>query len=232
MTTTEPVNNPSYGRTRLITGNRCDSVETLTNRRETDCRTALTRGLKEYVETLSAVGADGREIEFINVFQSWASVQVDNETPSAIAYTPSPCQYSEVPMTPQVFDLDSGITMKKTAELECDVVLELWASDPTQRMLLVAMLEDAFDPGTDAETGFVLELPHYHNARAVFIATQVEYLDSSEDIQHGWNKAAITLSATVSKYVSFNRALPRLRTKFFLDTDTSRDDRAVNIETD
>lgn len=210
---------PPDGRTRLVA--RPDDKQKLTDRRETDCRTALARGLKEYLEqlrvsTADGTGAGGREIRFNQVLQTWAESEVPTKWPAAIVYALEAGTYDADSLSPSTFDLGSGLTIRQVAEFTQNLVIEIWATDPIERMALVGMLEDALDP-VDWMTGLRLELPHYHNARATFEKTSMAYLDTADDAQRRWRKAAIVVQGNVPQFRRLGEQVPRLRIKLDLE---------------
>jgi hypothetical protein len=71
--------------------------------------------------------------------------------------------------------------------------------DPVERMALVAMLEDAFDP-VDWMTGFVLELPHYFNERATFEKTGMDYIDGPMPAHRRMRAARFQLTGHCSQF--------------------------------
>lgn len=194
------------------------SLERLTNNRETDARTALTRGLAEYLRTLSVVMLNGRDIRFEKVYELFSQPEVPAKYPSAIVYASQPGTYDASRFTPQTFNLGSGITVRAVSEFVQSIDLEVWATDPKERMALVAMIEDAFNP-VDWMTGFFLDLPHYHNARATYELVSMTYLDSGEDNQRGWCKAAFSINANVRQLRSLNTQLPDLKTRLDVRVD-------------
>jgi len=210
---------PAEGQTRLILAP--DDAQVLTNLRVTDCRTALTRGVKEYIEQLRIV-INGRESRFKHVLETYAESEQPAEYPGACIYAPGDGTYDASNLTPIERDLDSGLALFKSAEYSLDILVELWASDPKQRMALVAMLEDAFDP-VDFMTGFVLELPHYHNVRAIYEKRSCTYEDIGDQAQRRWRKAIFTINGTVSQLRSLNAKLPRLQTRTDVTVDQVED---------
>ena len=67
--------------------------------RTTDSRTALTRGLAEYVSEVEGEAADGRLLRLQRVFENWARPEDQAEYPSAIAYTTGPGMYEASRLT-------------------------------------------------------------------------------------------------------------------------------------
>lgn len=201
---------PVQGKTRLVL--QPDDLQVLTSLRVTDARTALTRGVKEYLEQLSFVGAGGREIKFKKVLHTWAESEVPADYPSAVVFAVDVGTYDYDRLTPRTFDLPDGYGIRQVAEFTIPVMVEMWSTDPIERMNIVSMLEDAFEP-VDWMTGFRLELPHYHGARATFEKTALAYLDVAEDNQRRWRKAVISLTANVTQYVGLGSVIPRLRVR-------------------
>ena len=84
--------------TRLIL--KADDLQRITPRRATDVRTAMTRGLAEYLSTLSVVWAGGRDVRFKKVLDVYSVPENLSEYPSAVVYTPNPVSYLADPDAP------------------------------------------------------------------------------------------------------------------------------------
>lgn len=173
-----------------------DGEQALTTYRETDARSAMSRGLAEYLRGQSIVMPGGAETILANVFDGWASLEEQLKFPSACVYTELPGSYggqgTEAPLSPEVVliapqafqDQGQGDALLTASELVQTFRIEAWASGPKQRIALACILEDALVSPVDFMTGFVLELPHYFNLRAVFeIPQDSVYEDSEIDAQ-------------------------------------------------
>lgn len=202
-------------KTRLVRFD--DEPQVLTNRRNTDCRGALTYGLAEYLLSLELDPANygGRGFRFAEVFPQVPQGSVEAKWPAAYVYSAGAASYDAAELTPKTRVLESGLAIRFAAELTMNMQVEVWSRDPIERMALVSMCEDAFDP-VDYMTGFVLELPHYHNVRALFQCTDLEYLDVLEEDQKRWRRAIFSLEGTVPKIVALNRELPSFQPRFDL----------------
>lgn len=183
------------GRTRLISNP--DDLQVMTRDYETDARTAITRGLKEYLEQLVVNWPGGRQSKFAKVFQTWAEPEVPAEYPSAVVYATEPGTYDARNFTPSTEQLADGFVIRLSAEFVQNVVVEVWTTDPKERVALVKMLEDAFSP-VDWMYGFRLELPHYHNMRATFEPMTMAYDDSADDAQRRYRRVIMVLTAHVA----------------------------------
>ena len=202
-------------RTRLIT--RPDDLQRITPRRTTDVRTAMTRGLAEYMADLSIVWAGGRPIRFKRVGDVWAEPEQLAEYPSAMVNTPNPVSYlaePDAPLNPappssQVFD--DGRRWSFVGEADTEVNAEVWATDPKELMGLIAMLEDGFMP-VDWMSGARLELPHYHGVRARVLMSGVTYIDLESDAARRYRKAQVDFMVSVPRlriYPALPGAQPR-----------------------
>jgi len=204
--------------TRAVT--RPGDLESLTDRRDTDCRTAITRGLAEYLRQMEGVATGGRLIRFAKVLEAFAEPEVPAAYPAAVVYASQPGAYApEAGFTPATIELPSGLTMRKISEFVQPLDLEVWCTDPRERMAFVAVLEDWLNP-SEHQTGLLLELPHYHNARTLIEVQNMTYFDSGEDNQRRWRKAAFSLTATIPQYVSLGKRLPRLTPRIGTSIDT------------
>jgi hypothetical protein len=150
--------------------------QSVTSRRETDVRTAMTRGVAEYLRQLSIDWVGGRRSYFKQVLETWSEPENDSKYPSACVYAEGDGIYDTSNLTPQTYDIGDGLQLRKASELKLRISVEFTATDPVERMALMAMLEDAFDP-CDWRSGFILELPHYHNVRATFEKLDNKYED-------------------------------------------------------
>lgn len=216
MTTpaTEPVR-PPQGATRLLL-NAAEKTD-FSAVRETDCRTALTRGLKEYVEQLSGIAPGGREVVFKQVLQTWAEPETPSRFPSAVVYGTVDGTYDASRFTPGVnakhrIPAPDGRYLMQMAEYVTDLSLEVWCTDPAERADFAMFLEDALNP-TDFMYGFRLVLPHYFNARASFEMKALAYADTEEEAKRRYRRAVFTLEGRVPliKLVGFPLAKPEKR---------------------
>jgi hypothetical protein len=189
---------PPPGGTKLVL--QPDELWTgLTDVRETDVRTALTRGVKEYLEQLTIEWVDGNVLRFAKVQQTWAQPENLAVYPSACVYGLTPGDYDEeARLSPKVTTLSNGLSLLEPGELSMEVIVDMWARTPPERVGLCGMLEDAFAP-VDWMSGFRLELPHYHNRRATFSMSQSQYLDTPEDAQRLFRRAQFVLKGTVGQ---------------------------------
>jgi hypothetical protein len=185
---------------------------------ETDSRTALTRGLAEYIAQLVREQDDGRELRFQRVFYNWADTEDVAEYPSAIAYTKAPGTYevtgSATPSPTQRLADPDGRYVISPMEYSAMITLDVYATDNEERTGLVAMLENAVNPYVGRGVfGFTLELPHYFNARATFEPSKMGYVDSEVAAIQRERVAMIDFVARVPviSLVSFPDAKPSFK---------------------
>lgn len=164
-----------------------------------DARTALTRGLAEYLIGLESPGADGR-MAFLRVaFDVWPEPEAVPRYPSALVYSAERMRYDSASMTPRVFDvaqrppapsplLDPLASLslaprRKALKQACECVLQVTVNievtDKNMRPMIAGMLERALTPDP-SRYNLVLELPHYHGARASYELLESVYVDSAE----------------------------------------------------
>jgi len=200
--------------TRLIAPGDPQPVHTAV--RTTDSRTAITRGLAEYVLQVRGESENGRSLSFQKVFENWARPEDQAEYPSAIAYTTTMGTYdasrlTSFPSTSQQIPVPDGRYVVTPADYVVPVTLEVWSTDDEERMGLVALLEDAFNPHVgQGRYGFTLELPHYYNVRASFEPTQMGYVDDEASAMSGNRNAIFMLEATmpIVRLVTFPSTKP------------------------
>lgn len=205
------------GPSSLVTDPRTKQVWTLT--RETDARTALTRGLAEYLSGLSIEWESGRECRLVKVLEVWSESEDPVMYPAAVIYAVDPGEYDASKLTPETVELPDteNQCIRLSAEFSQTIVVEVWANDPQERMALVAMLEDAFDP-VDWMTGFRLDLPHYHGARATFEKLTLSYEDDADEARRGWRRAIFTLQGVVPQVRAVGK-LPRMVPRFTAEVE-------------
>lgn len=201
---------PPHTPTRLITLPRDSRVAT--NSRSTDSTTSLTRGVAEYVSSLSTNVPGGRQLQFIKCFDAWPQPEDLAEYPSFAAYTnDNDGEYDAANVSPHVGDAryPDGSYEVSSAELNIDLNCEVWATDPEERQALVLMLEEAFAP-VEWMYGFRLELPHYFNQRATFAPMKTKYLGGSVEAMQQFVNARIVLRASVpvTRVIGFPIAKP------------------------
>lgn len=189
-----------------------DDRERLTLVRVEDCRQALARGLKEYLEPLTINWAGGRALRFELVHVAWAMPEDMAKYPSLAVVADMPGEYRDSQMTGRtlkVGDREGGPQpyLRQTASFYQEFHLVVWATDPVQRSGLVSLLEDALEPA-DFMTGLRLELPYYFGARATFEKKQVMYQDNPSTAITGRRMAIVVVSGEVPQYVPVGMLAP------------------------
>lgn len=194
---------------------------TLTSNRETDCRTALTRGVADYLRSMSIDMPRGRQLAFKKVLNTWAEPESPAEYPSAIVYSTGQGTYDASRFTPGVSNRcklpePDGRYFVELADFVLDLTVELWTTDPNERVGLVKMVEDAFNP-VDFMYGFRMDLPHYYGARASYEMKALSYVESEDDSARRYRRAMFTLGGRVPliKLVEFPTAKPKARVEVF-----------------
>ena len=211
--------NPQTG-TRKI--DSASSRQVFSNHRETDTRTALTRGLAEYLETLTIDWVGGRQSRFVKVFQTWAEPESMIDYPSAVVYASESGNYEDSVLSPTTIKIpDSSLYLREVAELKLPMTIEVWSNDPKERMALSAMLEDALDPH-EFMTGLRLELPHYHNQRATYEKMSMTYEDAPDTAQRRWRKAVFSVTGHITQLRRVG-VLPTMDLRLDVDVDRGSD---------
>jgi hypothetical protein len=208
-----------YGGTDVTPVLRNNTPPTITNRHETDARTALTRGLAMYLRGLEFDGGAGRILAFGNrVFESYADPEVQAAFPSAMVSSDSPGNYDASRLTPgepvDRVQAAEGNALISTSEFVLDMVIDIWATENRSRMALVAGMEQALSP-VDWMYGLRLDLPFYFGARAGYELQSVQYIDSEESATRRYRRASMVVSGRVPVYRF--AAKPLARPRFTLD---------------
>jgi hypothetical protein len=204
--------------TRLVTDPK--DREVLTGRRDVDARTALARGLAEYMSQLSFDAAGGRLIRFQKVLETWAEPEEETVYPRAAVYAEALGAYDASRLTPGNsgrVQLPDGRFVLTGAEYVLDLKLDVWANDSVQRQNLVSMIEDAFVP-VDFRYGPLLELPYYHGMRAAYELMEGGYIDAEDAALQRVKRAQFSVRSRVqlARLATFPEAKPRARTEVSL----------------
>jgi hypothetical protein len=212
MLTETPIpSHPDLLAVRVIT--QADDPERLTFVRTTDARTALARGLAEYLAQVSIVWEGGRRVQFERVYVEWAEMESPEVYPAAALVAIDDAEYEDAELSPRTVQVSDGTRryVRAVAELQQEFQLQLWTTDPEERAAMVAMVEDALSPA-DFMYGLRLELPFYFGARATYEPLSVLYQDDEAAAQHQWRRAIITVRGHVPQYVPVG-AIELLRPK-------------------
>jgi hypothetical protein len=179
-----------------------DDLQKLTTVRTMDSRTALARGLAEYLRMLSLVWEGGRLLKFARVKFYWAEPEEEGFLPAAAIIGREDAQYEETATGPMLAQAQDGTEkyLRTHAATHQKFDLEVWSTDPVELYGLVAMLEDALEP-TEFMNGLRLELPYYFGLRATYLKQSIRYGGGASDAQQRWRKAIISIEGEVSQVV-------------------------------
>lgn len=181
----------------------------LTGVRETDVHTAMSRGLAEYLSQ-QQIDIGGRLLR-LTTFSTWAEPEQNVSYPAAGVGAASG-KYDRS-FTPKILEtLDADVRLFGYSEFTQELTVELWATDPKERLYLVAMIEEALNP-VDWMYGCRLQLPFYHGTTATYELTSSQYTDSADDAMKKYRKATFTVSGNVQaiRLLRLPKAQPRLR---------------------
>lgn len=193
---------PPPGGTRLITRSNEETPFTITQ--ETDARTALTRGLAEYLSQLQYDDVGGRRLMFERVFDTWADPEDEGAYPAAAVYSDGPGEYeasqlmSTVSSEQRVGPAEAvdSVFVVSPSTYGVDLLVDVRCNDTEARSSLCAMLERDLNP-VDWRYGFLLLLPHYFNQRGVYELVGSGYEDSESEALDRLRRATFRLRATV-----------------------------------
>lgn len=186
-----------------------NTANQLTGYRETDTHTAMARGLAEYLAQQS-IEIGGRKLQ-LTTYTTWAEPEAQVSYPAAaIGADAGIYDRSLVPSIVQTLDKD--LRLVAFSEFSQELTVDLWATDPKERLYLVAMIEEALNP-VEWMYGMRLILPFYHSATAVYELLSSQYVDSSDDALAKYRRALFTVRSTITAYrtLSFPSANPRLQ---------------------
>ena len=168
------------------------------------------------MDGLDYAAPGGARTRFIHVGDAFPEPEQTAKYPAAYIYTEDPGLYDAAGFTPGMHTLPDGRVLQMSSEFTQTVTIDLWCTNATERMGLLAMLEDAFDP-VDWMSGFRLRLPHYFNAVVTFLKASVTAVDSTENANRRWRLASITLEAAMPQ-IRLVGALPGLELRVQVET--------------
>ena len=191
--------------------------EVLTARQDTDARTALSRGLAEYLRALVLDLDGGRRFRFESVRDTWAETEDVGLFPALTVMSVGDGVYDASRLTPSPASLANAVPgvpntyVTTSAELCQDLQLEVWANDPVERMAAVMLLEEALSP-VEWRYGCELVLPHYFGRHAGYSPQNVTYMDTEVDATRRMRRATMTVKGClpVSRLVTLPVARPRV----------------------
>lgn len=167
---------------------------------ETDARSAITRGMVEYLEDLEFDIFGGRSFRFERVTENWSVFEENAVYPSAVVWSEDIARYDSSRLTPDVLSTDIEMPFGSFMMTSCEMILSCkisaWATDDVERSALVAMLESELSP-TEWRYGLLLVLPHYFNAIASYELQTVQYFDTEIDATRRFKRADIVVEARV-----------------------------------
>lgn len=194
-----------------------------TANQETDVRTALTRGLAEYMSRLRYDDVGGRSVSFARTFHTWADPEDEGFYPSAVVAAVGAGSYDASKFTGDVVSSQrvspdgavDSVFVVSPSEFSIDLEVDVRSTDLEERKALCAMLERDLNP-VDWRYGFVLVLPHYFNQRATYEITSSSYVDSEDAAQQRLRRALFVVRASVP--LTLLRKYPNARVRAAVQT--------------
>lgn len=173
--------------------------ETLTLVQEVDARTALARGLADYLRGLT-LEVGGRQVTLTEVFATWAEPEQTAKYPAAVIYSNSPGKYDASRFSPNPAPdtriPNTNLYAYNTCEYEIDFTLEVRCTDIPERRYVVMALEQALSPVLYMY-GFKLDLPYYFGKRGVYEPKEMNYTDSELTSMQKFRIAQFLITAHV-----------------------------------
>lgn len=217
-----------------------DAQGKLTNRCDTDCRSAITRGLAEYLKQLELpAGPQGRgPLRFESVVYNWEELKAPPSYPGVVVMAPEDGDYSHQNQGQTLITSDDEVEItvppageepaarmhrlyaSRPASYDTSITVTVWATDREERMWLCKMLEDWMVAPVLWMNGFRLTLPHYHGERATYLFEKSAYQEEAADAQRGIWKVIYRGNASVNQIRLFSELhmIPRI-----LDTQLGND---------
>lgn len=197
--------------TELITD--ADDLECYTLVRECDTHTALTRGLAEYLAQLDSPQnkQSNQTLRFSKVVTDWADPEERaKDFPLAAVYTQEAGYFGpDDSFQGRIKDVcGTSESIKVCNDFELTLVVDVFTTNKPERINMVMMLEDAFEP-VDWMTGFRLHLPHYHGVHANFEMINLDYGEDSDKAAKRWRLAQFQIAASLPR-IKLLGCVPRL----------------------
>jgi hypothetical protein len=175
---------------------------TLSANRSTDARTALKRGLANYLLSLPPFihPTHQRKVKLRNVFDVWPDQEDKALFPAASIVAKTAHTYDASSFTPTLdpaCKVGATTWLVKYSEIVVNLTIDILTTDPEERICFGMQMEDALNP-VDWMYGFQLELPHYHNLRGVYQLMDGNYPDTEADAFSRNRHLVYTLSGQLS----------------------------------
>ncbi len=191
--------------------------EVLTNVREADAKSALCRGLVEYLAA-SVVVTPSRGLEqttFRKVVDMYAEPEVLSDYPSASVTFMGDGEYDQGSLETIAISNSEALIVQSSFTQE--LLIDVWCTTPNERALFAAAVEDALDP-TDWMCGLRLTLDHYYGVRATYLIKSVDFDDNEQQNMRRYRIAKFVVTGTV----------PRLRLVSTVPLDPRAETSATN----
>lgn len=224
MTAPTPVHDQQQAHLLL----RRDEFPNFSAFRECDSRTALTRGLAQYLSQVASVFG-GRAARPVKVFDTYPGPDQIQVLPAIAVVSDQPLEYDTTNLTPSSLyatNLPRAQSINppqyvdqwliQTSAVTTNLKAEIWCADPTERMALAMAIEDAMVP-VAWMYGFRLALPFYFSAVAEYAGTSIEYLDDDQTIWQRYRRLAVRFDAEVPVYKHVQGPRAKILAKFFTD---------------
>jgi hypothetical protein len=176
--------------------------KSLTANRSTDARTALKRGLANYLMSLPSFihPTHQRKVKLRKIYDVWPDQEEKTAYPSAAVHSKIAHEYegsSFTPTTDPGCKIDATTNLVKYSEVAVELTIDILTTDPEERICFGMQMEDALNP-VDWMYGFQLELPHYHNLRGVYQLMNGNYPDDEPSVFSRNRHLTYTLSGQLS----------------------------------
>lgn len=191
---------------------------------EGDAATALTRGLAEYLGDLTFTDLNGRVLEFKRSSFEGEDQEEEAMYPAASTMLAGRRNYDATGFTPRRIAVVADALqprrrfwLQKTAELDAELDVEIYATDRYQRSALVGMLESALASPTDWSYAARLRLPHWFGSFVDYSLESVVYDNTKK--QAGLWMATARVNAALS--VIRCREFPDARIAVSIDAESA-----------
>lgn len=176
----------------------------------TDTHEALTRGLSEYLSTVSRMGPGGRLLAFQASYSQWQEPEQNRLYPSVAVYSNEKGSYEPNQLIPNLeatFEPEPGkqrrMGLVKKGEYSQELIVDIWCTDPVARSTLLLACEEALTPVQLQEPaawmyGVRLWLPHYYGQIATYEPTGMGYIEDQDAQLRRERRSTIVVKAHVS----------------------------------
>ena len=209
---------PARARTRLVLlPNEREQLQRFND--SCDSRSAVARGLMEYLQDLQVQAVGGRFLTIASANETWAQAEQQAQYPSIAVVPEGEGEYQATSLTSGIggrIPEPDGRWISIRGTFSQKLRIELYTNDPKSRAAMSFAIEQAFAP-VDWMYGFRLVLPHYFNAVARFEPLDISYPDDAQSAMERLRTVVYHVDAQVALIAL--RPYPLIKTQLVVEAE-------------